>query len=291
MKKKISKILNFISTAILVALGFTVCYFLLNVFFIATFTVPTDSMYPAIHAGDKVLVFKFMTGARLFDYADAAIGKGVNIKRTPRFLKFKRNDILVFNFTHRTSWDSISMNWQKYYIKRCIGLPGDTITVRNFVYTVNSTVLHFTPPPHYLINYFPCDSAARIDVRGYIVDKGDTINHWTIKDFGPLIVPGKEYTLQISRANIHNYRQPIEWETNGKITLKGDTVFLNDKILYQYTFKEDYYFMAGDNSKNSMDSRYWGFVPDPFIVGKASLVLWSNCKNDICWERMFKCLK
>jgi signal peptidase I len=291
MKIRIIKILDIISTIICVVFGLAVVYVLLQIFFIASFTVPTDSMYPVIHPGDKVLVCKFLTGARLFDYRDAAAGKEVKVKHTPRFCELKRNDIMVFNFPHRTSWNAISMDWHKYYIKRCIGVPGDTVAVRNFVYYVNSDTLHYAPTRREFLAHFPNDSVARIEARGYLVDKGDTINHWTIRDFGPLIVPKKGKTLKISRSNIHNYRQPIEWETKQKIALKGDSIFLNGKTIEQYTFEEDYYFMAGDNAINSMDSRYWGFVPYPFIVGKASFIWWSENWTGICWDRILKRLK
>jgi signal peptidase I len=123
-------------------------------------------------------------------------------------------------------------------------------------------------------------------MAGYLVDKGDTVNRWTIRDFGPLIVPQKGRTLSITRKNIRNYRMAIEWETHGKIAVKNDTILLNNKPITDYTFKEDYYFMAGDYAINSRDSRYWGFVPDPFIVGKAALIWWSGRRDGFCWKRI-----
>jgi signal peptidase I len=291
MKEFLIKILNVISTVICALFGLAVLCVLWHIFICASFSIPSDSMQPMIHPGDKVFVCKFITGARLFNYMDAAAGRELKVRRTPRFCKFKHNDILVFNSTHSTSWDSISMDWHKYYVKRCIGLPGDTIVVRNFVYYVNSTALHFAPSPQQFKNCFPNDSVARADVRGYIVDKGDTINHWTIKDFGPLIVPGKGITLRIARSNIHNYRQLIEWETKDRVALSGNTVFLDGKRIDHYTFEEDYYFMAGDNAISSMDSRYWGFVPDQFVVGKAAFIWWSENYNGIQWNRILKRLK
>lgn len=291
MKKIICRILNILSYSICIAFGLVIMYIFVQVFFIASFTIPTDSMYPVIHPGDKVLVCKFLTGARLFDYADAAAGKEVNIKRTPRFFKFKRNDILVFNFPHRASWDSISMDWHKYYLKRCIGIPGDTIEIRDFVYYVNSEALHYAPTRRQFLSFYPNDSVARATSQGYLVDNSDTINRWTIREFGPLVVPQKETNMQLTQYNIHNYQQIIEWETKGSVTIKGGTIFLNNKQIKQYKFKENYYFMAGDYAINSKDSRYWGFVPDPFIVGKASIVWWSENKDGICWKRIFNYLR
>jgi signal peptidase I len=286
LKKIALKILDCICIAICTVFGLGVVYVLLQIFFIASFSVPTESMVPVITPGDKVLVCKCLTGSRLFDYRDAADGKAVTVRRTPRFYKFQRNDILVFNFPHRASWSVIEMDWRVYYIKRCIGLPGDTVSINNFVYHVNSDELHFAPSPQQFKFCFPDDSVARSAMAGYLVDKGDTVNRWTIRDFGPLIVPQKGRTLSITRKNIRNYRMAIEWETHGKIAVKNDTILLNNKPITDYTFKEDYYFMAGDYAINSRDSRYWGFVPDPFIVGKAALIWWSGRRDGFCWKRI-----
>ena len=86
------------------------------------------------------------------------------------------------------------------------------------------------------------------------------------------------------------YRNVIEWEQRKKLFLHGDTILLNDSAIHAYRFKENYYFVAGDKVMNSQDSRYWGLLPEPFIVGKA-VRIWKSVDKDtgkVRWKRIFK---
>ena len=94
---------------------------------IASFRIPTDSMQPALQPGDNILVNKSIMGARIFDIWNMAEEKEVKIHRLPGLGKVKRNDVLVFHYPYPYSNDSISMHLLKYYVKRCIALPGDTM--------------------------------------------------------------------------------------------------------------------------------------------------------------------
>ena len=86
------------------------------------------------------------------------------------------------------------------------------------------------------------------------------------------------------------YKNVIEWEQKKKLFLRGDTVLLNDSVICAYRFKENYYFVTGDKVMNSQDSRYWGLLPEPFIVGKAVRIWKSVDRNTdkIRWNRIFK---
>lgn len=272
------------------------CLFLLwlfcLVFVYASFTIPTDSMQPGIKPGDVVFVEKVSTGARLFDILGAAKGDTVGIWRMPGWRKFKRGDVLVFNFVHRSSWDTIAMNVRTYYIKRCIGAPGDTVAIAGFVYTVNGDTLRRYPSPREFERYYPADSVGRADrVRGYMADLSDTIDNWTIRDYGPLVVPARGMTLPVDTVTFRRYRQIIERETGQKVERHDGAVWLGGSPLESYTFKENYYFMAGDNALASMDSRYWGLVPEEFIVGRAGMIIWSKNRNGIQWKRIFNLVK
>lgn len=86
------------------------------------------------------------------------------------------------------------------------------------------------------------------------------------------------------------YKNIIEWEQQKKLFVRGDTVLLNDSVIQTYCFIENYYFVAGDKVMNSQDSRYWGLLPEPFIVGKA-VRIWKSVDNNtdrIRWNRIFK---
>lgn len=294
---RLTKIYNrakcaYIYTTVTVA-AFIMFFIILRVFVISSFTVPSDSMSPAILPGDRILVPKVATGARIFNIVKAARGETVKIWRIPGWDTFKRNDILVFNFPHNDSWNRISLNWQRYYVKRSIGIPGDTVEIRDFQYYINSKQLEGNYATAFPFSYiYPDDSTARTEnLRGYMVDINDTVDLWTIRDFGPLIVPQEGMTIKINHQNIHRYQQIIEWETGDSITFADDLFKIDDSVIEEYTFKGNYYFMAGDNNINSMDSRYWGLVPEKFIVGKVKYVWWSENKIGIQWDRILKCIK
>lgn len=118
---------------------------------------------------------------------------------------------------------------------------------------------------------------------------------WNRDNFGPLLVPQKGTTIAINAQNIAIYGPVIErYEGNEKVAATSDSVRVGGQILTSYTFKQDYYFMMGDNRHNSEDSRYWGFVPADHVVGKAVFVWMSidpvaeNFWNRIRWNRLFR---
>ena len=76
-----------------------------------------------------------------------------------------------------------------------------------------------------------------------------------------------------------------------KVEQKNGKYFINDQPATSYTFKMDYYWMMGDNRHNSLDSRYWGFVPEDHVVGKASIIWFSYGDNGIRWSRLFRTIK
>ena len=114
----------------------TVCtlillWLLLQITTVAHFVVPTGSMEPTLIPGDRILVNKWVMGARVFDVWDSMEGKEVEIHRLPGYGKIERNDVIVFNFPHHHRWDSIGMDIMAYYVKRCVALPGDTFEIRD----------------------------------------------------------------------------------------------------------------------------------------------------------------
>ena len=116
---------------------------------------------------------------------------------------------------------------------------------------------------------------------------------WTRDNFGPLWVPQKGQTVQLTLENLPLYERIITSYEGNELEIRNDRIYINGEEAQNYTFRQDYYFMMGDNRHNSLDSRYWGFVPEDHIVGKPALIWLSIDGNkkfpkNIRWRRFFK---
>ena len=116
---------------------------------------------------------------------------------------------------------------------------------------------------------------------------------WTRDNFGPLWVPQKGSTVQLTQENLPLYERIITSYEGNDLKVIDGKIHINSEEAQSYTFKQDYYFMMGDNRHNSLDSRYWGFVPEDHIVGKPAMVWLSIDGNkkfprNIRWRRFFK---
>lgn len=263
--------------------------FLLQLFCYTSFKIPSNSMEPALKDGDRILVNKMLMGARLFNVFAALDNEEVAIYRMPGFGNLKRNDILVFNFPYQMNrWDSIRMDVMQYYVKRCIALPGDKLEIREGVYKIRGCdeqvgnykaqqyLGNLQDPEQYgvAVNTFPYDEEL----------------NWTIREFGPLAIPEKGQVVTMDCTNFLLYRQLISWEQKRKLKMKDGFILLGDSVISQYRFQKNYYFVSGDNMPNSQDSRYWGMLPEEYIVGKATRIWYSEDKytGKTCWERVMK---
>ncbi len=240
-------------------------------------------------AGDYVLVFKPTIGARLFNLFEVGGEEPVRIYRLPGFKPIRRNDVLVFHFPCPRDWGKIEMNLMSYYIKRCVGMPGDTLSIVNGFYQVAgvSTALGNMA------------SQERISLREQpTFEEGvfrsfpyDSVMGWNIKDFGPLFIPEKGAVIPMNRKNYVLYKKVIEWEQQKALSLVNDSVvLLGAEILHAYRFQKNYYFMAGDRGEDSQDSRYWGLLPEEYIVGKTGIV-WKSVDpytGKFRWDRLMK---
>lgn len=260
----------------------------LQVFCFTSFYVPSDSMEPVLTPGDYILVNKTVKGPRLFNIFTSLEKKHTPIYRMPGFGTFKRNDVLVFNIPYPLTRDSISFDVMKYYVKRCIALPGDTIEIRNGYFKVNDTDMELgNPQMQAFISTWPDSLAKELKMNAYPRDEK---LQWTIKEFGPLPVPAKGQQVEMNRTNWALYQRLIHWEQKQRPVLYGETVYLGDSLISTYTFGQNYYFMAGDKLSNSKDSRYWGMLPEEFIVGRADYVWLSRepRSEKVRWNRLMK---
>ena len=284
MKRWINILLNlFLALVVLIAF-----WLFSQVFLLASFRIPSDSMEPELVEGDFVAVWKPTLGARLFNLNATLRLEQTEIHRVPGLRGVRRGDVLVFNFPHPNGWDKIEMHILKYYIKRCIGLPGDTLSIRNGRFRING----MSEP---LGNM---DSQERIGrtLPGKFPDgvykafPFDSVISWNIRNFGPLYVPKAGDKVKMNRENYLLYRKLIAWEQKAEINYNDSTVFLNGEPIREYRFLKNYYFMAGDKGLNSQDSRYWGLLPEEYIVGKAAFV-WKSVDpytGQFRWDRFMK---
>jgi len=124
----------------------------------------------------------------------------------------------------------------------------------------------------------------------------DSTYKWNVDNYGPLIIPKAGVTILINMKNISIYSRIINAYEGNDLQIKDNKIYINGKEATTYTFQMNYYWMMGDNRHNSMDSRYWGFVPEDHIVGKAVFVWLSLDKNKsffnkIRWSKMFRIIK
>jgi len=216
-------------------------------FVIEAYRIPTGSMENTLLAGDFLFVNKFIYGAKI-----PFLGW-----RLPEFKQVENGDIVVFKFPKDPDVN---------YIKRCIAVAGDIVEIRNKEVFVDGKkqplpsegkfIGDTMPPGHPDINIFPTFSAFNKDY------------------YGPIKVPKQGDKLALNGETFYKYKDILAYEGHS-VSLMGDQVIVDGAPLASYVVQQDYYFMMGDNRDNSLDSRYWGFLPQHNVVGAALIIFWS----------------
>jgi len=240
-----------------------IIFLILNSFVLASFEVPTGSMENTVMTGDFLFVNKFIYGGtspRTIPFTSYRIPWF----RIPGFREVKRQDVIVFEFPGNR--DEVKPEFV-YYLKRCIALPGDTLEIRNKVVYVNNIL---QPTPKHMKFENP-----------YIQPKGiknenifPPLSNFNEDNYGPIRIPKKGDTINLSIENYPDWKIFIEREGHSTST-SGSFVLVDGKPTSKYIVEHDYYFGMGDNRDNSLDSRFWGFIPKENIVGTPMIVYWS----------------
>lgn len=242
----------------LVLLAVPLLYFGIRIFVCDRFTVKGQSMEPTFHSGQPIYVNKLKMGGRIYTGFDFEKDNELHCFRMPGFRRLRPGDIAVYNYQFGQGGRNIAFKINYVYAKRCVGCPSDTVSIVACHY-INSSVDDVGIPlsgeealraiPDSVLLSFNCFKAGRF--------AGEREN-WTIKDFGPVVVPAKGMRIQLDSVSRAHYSIVLEYETG---------LLASDIPDGEYTFREDYYFFAGDNVVNSRDSRYDGFVPEKYIIG------------------------
>lgn len=239
-------------------------FLVLNNFVLASFMVPTGSMENEVMAGDLLFVNKFIYGGtspRNIPFTNVRLPWF----RVPGFRDVERGDVIVFVFPGYR--DEVEPEEFTFYLKRCVGMPGDTISIVDRVLYVNGQ--QFPLPRNLKFNRHTM--LPRGEGSENIFPKGAP---WNEDNYGPIVVPKKGMTIPLSVNNVSQWEVFIKREGH-QLRLVEGKVMIDGKETSEYIVKRDYLFGMGDNRDNSLDSRYWGFIPKENLVGTPLIVYWS----------------
>ncbi|MDG3581352.1 signal peptidase I [Galbibacter pacificus] len=344
---------------------------LVHTYFMQPYVIPTSSLEKTLLVGDFLFVSKFHYGARtpmttvafpmVHDTIPVLNTKSYINKpqlpyfRLPGLQKIKRNDIVVFSWPTDTVEQFFKITHRKIrkpidkksnYVKRCVGLPGDSLSIKDGYVYINNKRLELPDrakpqysyyvqakgnlTPRYMyerygvtgsfgqvkqgIYYFSAmtekaadmlkDNPNVISVKRNIESKGaskmapvfpqSSKCPWNQDQYGSIYIPQKGKTVELNLDVLPLYKRIIERYEGNTVQVNGSQISINNKPATTYTFKQDYYWMMGDNRHASEDSRYWGYVPEDHVVGKPVFIWFSwdsNASgpfwNKVRWDRVF----
>lgn len=273
---------------LLIIVLLSLIYAIVRIFVADQFIIPTWSMSPTLVAGDRVVVNKLIMGARLYtDFDFKQNGQELKSIRMKGLRGLRHNDIVVFNYPQVGGRIAFKINY--VYCKRCVALPGDTLNIVNGIYKNNN--YGDTLGLHTVQLRLAAVDETQYSTEARAVYPFDARVGWTFKNMGPLYIPRKGDIMTLTPKEGTVYKGLLEFETGKRVTVNWDKdlVLLDGKPTHRYEWTNNYYFMAGDNVFDSMDSRYWGLVPEDYIVGVVQMISYSKDKetDTIKWERTF----
>lgn len=229
--------------------------------------IPTGSMVKTIFIGDFVLVnrlaYDFYTPRNIPHSSTKLPYFEVSLSDGP-----KKGDIVVFEFPGNR--DELEPELLQSWVKRCVGTPGDTIMVKDRILFVNNK--EFPIPAH--INYLRDIAIPQDEIDPRIFPR---FAEWNEDNYGPVVVPKKGKVIKLTKENFYIYQTLINRELGRMAAeLIDGQVYIDGKIATTYKIQKDYYFMMGDNRNDSLDSRYWGFVPRDRVLGEPLFVFYSS---------------
>lgn len=299
---------------------------IIRTFLFEAYRIPTPSMEKTLLTGDFLIVSKVSYGPRTpmvlgIPFTNIYLpGVVMPWTRLPGFSEVERNDIVVFNYPIDLAPIAAKTN----YIKRAVGMPGDTLRINDTQLYVNGEEAESFPgiQQTYVVTVRERVrlSPAKVKAAGgqlvrregsngynvvmtkdvanqlrqwpevnsvdeYVLPDG--FNEYNKRDFSfssgfrnhhqmpPIVVPSKGETVTLTPENYHIYENIITRYERNNVDRNGDQFVINGEETDQYTIQQDYYFMMGDNRDDSEDSRFWGFVPQSHIVGKAGMIYFS----------------
>ncbi len=331
------------------------------------YTIPTPSMENSMLVGDFLFVSKFHYGTRtpktilqlplthqkIWFTEIPSYLEWVQLPqyRLPGISSVKREDVVVFNVPPKELNDGkvYPVDLKTNYIKRCVGIPGDVLEVKERQLVVNGQIipdrkgmqysylvtakdeinernlmkLGLDPDDYNYLGrpennaiyqmFLTKEKVEELKSVSYIVSVDDDYRThdgadmrifpaakyapWNGDNYGPLTIPKKGMTIVINDSTLATYGGTIrDYDHNKDVKIENSKLLIDGKEVVEYTFKQNYYFMMGDNRHNSLDSRYWGFVPEDHIVGKAffvwlSIDKYANFINKIRWSRFFMLIR
>ena len=254
-------LMSFLSVSLLYGV-----WLLIRICVMDCFIIPTGSMRPALGPGNKVVVNKLLMGPRIYkDLHFVPTGQELVSWRLKGLRAPRHNDIVVFNFPHHNNKISFIIN--NVYCKRIVGIPGDSISIIDGHYRNNNYDRVLGDEKEQMrLEHMPDSMLWQFSFVTFPFDERFA---WTIRDFGPMYIPRKGSIMKITPYEATLYKMLLEWETGQPIEYdwESGSVWAGEKRLCHHQWQHNYYFMAGDNVLDSNDSRYWGLVPEEYIVG------------------------